>query len=120
MYPHVGYGFGFAGLGLLLVILFIVLIVIGIALLVRRPVAPAPAAPVVDARSQAQRILEERFARGEIDEPEYRARLEVLLGAGWIPGSVTAPSTTGAAPATVAAPISTTTPPSAGDNGGQE
>lgn len=34
-----------------------------------------PAAP--GARS-AERILAERFARGEVDEAEYRARLEVL------------------------------------------
>jgi putative membrane protein len=30
-------------------------------------------------RSQATSVLAERFARGEIDEAEYRARLETLL-----------------------------------------
>ena len=29
----------------------------------------------------ARRVLAERYARGEIDESEYRARLEVLLAA---------------------------------------
>ncbi|MDQ1128680.1 SHOCT domain-containing protein [Microbacterium sp. SORGH_AS_0888] len=28
--------------------------------------------------SSAEQILAERFARGEVDEPEYRARLEAL------------------------------------------
>lgn len=77
---HVDVGFGFYGLGLLFVILCITLIAVGIALLVRRPASAPPPAPSPDPRTQAQRILEERFARGEIDEAEYRGRLEVLIG----------------------------------------
>lgn len=51
---------------------FLALIVAGIVLLLRRPEG--------DGRSEARRILEERFARGEIDEEEYRRRLEALAG----------------------------------------
>ncbi|HXF71071.1 MAG TPA: SHOCT domain-containing protein [Actinomycetota bacterium] len=51
---------------------FLALIVAGIVLLLRRPEA--------DGRTEARRILEERFARGEIDEEEFRRRLEVLSG----------------------------------------
>lgn len=80
MVPHIGVGFGFYGLGFLFVIMCIALIVVGIALLIRRPPAAAPPAAPPDSRTPAQRILEERFARGEIDEVEYRSRLEVLLG----------------------------------------
>jgi putative membrane protein len=77
---HLGFGYGMYGLGFLFVILCIALIVVGIALLVRRPAATAPPASAPEPTTQAQRILEERFARGEIDEAEYRGRLEVLLG----------------------------------------
>ncbi len=80
MVPHVGVGFGFYGLGFLFVILCIALIAVGIALLIRRPPTAIPPASPPDPRTHAQRILEERFARGEIDEAEYRSRLEVLLG----------------------------------------
>ena len=53
-------------------LVFLVLVVAGVVLLLRRPEG--------DGRSDARRILEERFARGEIDEEEYRRRLETLLG----------------------------------------
>lgn len=43
----------------------------------RERVAPAPAV----AHSGATRILDERFARGEIDDDEYRRRRAVLLSA---------------------------------------
>ena len=36
--------------------------------------------------ASARAVLAERFARGEIDEPEYRARLEVLLATEERPG----------------------------------
>lgn len=88
MLPHAGFGFGLYGLGYLFVILCIALIVVGIALLLRRSAPAAPPAPTIDPRTQAQRILEERFARGDIDEAEYRSRLEVLLGTqAWLPGA---------------------------------
>jgi len=61
------------GLGSLL---FLALIVIGIVLLVRGPSRSTP-----DQREDSSlRILEERFARGEIDEEEYRHRRRTLEG----------------------------------------
>jgi putative membrane protein len=57
-------------------LLFLALIVIGVVLLVRSPASG-------EARhedSGAFRILDARFARGEIDEEEYRRRRSSLEG----------------------------------------
>jgi putative membrane protein len=45
------------------------------------PGAPADWRPPHQRTGSARAVLAERFARGEIDEQEYRARLEVLLAA---------------------------------------
>ena len=42
----------------------------------RPPDGPAPPAPAIG--SDALRILDERFARGEIDAEEYRSRRDLL------------------------------------------
>ena len=47
----------------------------------RRGVAPWSRG-VAGATDAAERILAERFARGDIDDAEYRLRLEVLRGTG--------------------------------------
>jgi putative membrane protein len=62
-----------------LVVLALVGAIIAIILVLRqRPAAStAPGAP---AESTATRALDDRFARGEIDEAEYRLRRSVLLG----------------------------------------
>lgn len=59
---------------MLLWLVFLGLAVAGIVLLVRG------GPPSSDRRegSEARRILDERFARGEIDEEEYRRRREIL------------------------------------------
>ena len=54
---------------------FIALIIGGIALVVR----PSPANPPAQ-RNQAVDILDQRFARGEIDEDEYQKRRSLLIG----------------------------------------
>jgi len=75
-----GWGFGLMGIGMLLVW---VLVIVGLVILIRylvrgdRRSAPTPAAPPTP-----ERILAERFARGEIDEEEYHRRLDTLRGAG--------------------------------------
>ena len=64
-------------------VVVILAVVGGIALLVaatrsrRRELATAPIATAAEA-SPAEQILAERFARGEIDETEFRARRDAL------------------------------------------
>ena len=60
-------------------LLFLTLIVIGIVMLVRGP-SPGP-----ESRREgpsAGQILDERFARGEIDEDEYQSRKRALADSG--------------------------------------
>jgi putative membrane protein len=59
------------GLGMLL---FLALIVVGIVLLLRPAVGSEPRRE----RNRALEILDERFARGEIDREEYEERRRVL------------------------------------------
>ncbi|AII03822.1 SHOCT domain-containing protein [Rhodococcus opacus] len=69
-----GYALMFAGMAL-----FWGLLIVGIILLVRYMNHPFPAPPggAPPLRS-AEAVLAERFARGEIDEQEYRSRLTIL------------------------------------------
>ncbi|HEX9410704.1 MAG TPA: SHOCT domain-containing protein [Actinomycetota bacterium] len=53
------------------------LIVAGILLVMRMATRSAPPPPDQE-ESSGRRILDERFARGEIDEQEYRRRREIL------------------------------------------
>jgi putative membrane protein len=48
--------------------------------------------------SDAERILRDRFARGEIDIEEFRARLDALHGRPGSPGSPGSPGTTSPGP----------------------
>jgi len=77
--------------GIWLLIVVIVLVagaIIIVRMLANRPVlhkdagatTPLPAAPSPELASTPQRILEERFARGEIDEEEFRRRRDILRG----------------------------------------
>ena len=83
------YGSGMSGWGYALMtvsmILFWGAVIYGIVLLVRYfgrsgqpPAAPSQSA---EAPPSPERLLAERFARGEIGEEEYRQRLAVLRGA---------------------------------------
>ena len=59
----------------------LVLIIVGVILLVRYLLQRFPARPVSPGgggHSSAVQILEERFARGEIDEDEFRSRKDAL------------------------------------------
>ena len=75
-------GWGYAGMGIGMV-LFWVLVIVGIIALVRYTAGAAPTrtiaapSPYRDNETPEQ-LLAARFARGEIDEVEYRHRLEVL------------------------------------------
>lgn len=88
MYWHDG-GWGASGWILMsvLMLVFWAAIVVGIVALVRsRPTVHSgghpwpPAQPPAAGPDMARRILDERFARGEIDEDEYRRRRDVLGG----------------------------------------
>lgn len=78
-------GWGWGG-WLLMVLLGLLLLalIIGIVVLVARSAAPPPPAAGPDrgsgAASPAEHLLDERFARGEIDEEEYLRRRSVLRG----------------------------------------
>lgn len=71
-------GWGYAGMGLGMV-LFWALIILGIVALVRysRGNQQDPRPPFIDAPSPEQ-VLAGRFARGEIDDTQYRERVAVL------------------------------------------
>ncbi len=92
MYWHDGMGAaGWWGVGLGMLIFWAILIA-GIVLLVRWATSsnrgqavppappPAPGPPAAAQPHEAQRILDERFARGELDEEEYRRRRDILRG----------------------------------------
>jgi putative membrane protein len=72
-----GFGMGWMWLWWLLLLVGVVVVLVGLMLAWRSGdrfrgggTAPRP--------SSAREILDERFARGEIDEEEYRARRRVL------------------------------------------
>lgn len=87
-YYHDGWGWGGWLLGILLTVAFWGLLITAIVWVVRavrggRPGGPVyhmPAAPFRPSGSGPEAILAERFARGEIDENEFRSRLDVLRG----------------------------------------
>lgn len=73
-----GWGWGgwvAMGLMMLAVVAVIVLLVVLVTRTQRESSAPMPPA---SSASAAERTLDERFARGEIDADEYRTRREVL------------------------------------------
>jgi putative membrane protein len=84
------YGHGLTGLGWALMtggtLVFWALLVGAVVLLVRTlgrhaDTGGATNPPPADGASNAEHLLAERFARGEIDEAEYTQRLAVLRGA---------------------------------------
>ena len=72
-------GWGWVAMALAMVIFWGLLIALTV-LLVRWMHRSAPPAP--SARPSPEQLLAERFARGEIDEEEYRRRLAALTSAG--------------------------------------
>lgn len=74
-----GFGYGMAGgFGWIFMILWWVLIVVGIVALVKWMGTPSDAGGRSSGGGKALDILKERYARGEIDEQEYRKRKQDL------------------------------------------
>jgi putative membrane protein len=73
-----GIGMGGWGYGLMVgaAVLLWVLLVVGTVALLRQYIRSTSA----EARPTAEELLAERFARGDIDEGEYRRRRDVLRG----------------------------------------
>jgi putative membrane protein len=71
-------GWGY-GLMVAAMVVFWALVVLGVVGLVRHL---ARVDRSVVTRPVAEQVLAERFARGDIDKPEYRQRLDVLCGVG--------------------------------------
>ncbi len=78
-----GNGMGVWGMVLMTVstLLFWGLLIAGVVALVRYTGRGTPQAGSASDAATPQRILAERFARGEIDEEEYTRRLQVLTTA---------------------------------------
>jgi len=78
------WGDGMGGWGIVLMtvstLLFWGLVIAGTVVLVRYTDRGGPQGGPIDATATPQRILAERFARGEIDEEQYTRRLAVLGG----------------------------------------
>ncbi|HLU56106.1 MAG TPA: SHOCT domain-containing protein [Pseudonocardia sp.] len=68
-----GWGMALMGIGTLL---FLALVVLGLIALVRYLQVTGGRVP--EERVTPEELLAERFARGEIDEQDYRARLDAL------------------------------------------
>jgi putative membrane protein len=64
----------------ILMLVFVIAVVVVAAAFLRgtTPLTSAPHTPVVGRGPDARAILRERFARGEIDEPDFRARMRAL------------------------------------------
>jgi putative membrane protein len=62
-------------------------VIVGIGVLIFRALGRTPERPHVQAGPSPEQLLAERFARGEIDEEEYRRRLDALRGTGPVTSS---------------------------------
>ena len=75
MWEHMGaYGGWGMGLGWIFMLLFWVLVIVGIVALVKWLRNQNPGT----SRADARQILDERYARGEIDREEYQRRRQNL------------------------------------------
>lgn len=71
-------GGGHPGLRILVVLVVLALLVTGVVLLVRHFTTPRSNAAPLDATTNAEQVLADRFARGEIDEAEFVSRRNAL------------------------------------------
>ena len=79
-----GMGFGWMWLFWLLIIVGVALLVVVVVRAVGGgitrdgPAAPGSAPSAVSGRSTARRVLDERYARGELSTEEYQERIRIL------------------------------------------
>lgn len=83
--PHAGMGYGMGyGFGWVFAILFWALLIVGIVALVKWLFTSTGSGRANSAHASSQRnalaILEERYARGEIDREDFLARKQDLQG----------------------------------------
>ena len=79
MFWHDGWGAGGWLLMSLLMIAFWATVIVGLIWLVRTTGGPSSLSPPnPDTNETARRILDERFARGELSEEDYTRRRELL------------------------------------------
>ena len=76
-------GWGWAAMTISMVLFWVVLI-LGAALLYCALSRPAGDGRAESARPTPEQLLAERFARGEIDEDEYRRSLRALSSTNWV------------------------------------
>ncbi|MFE1292787.1 SHOCT domain-containing protein [Streptomyces sp. NPDC058751] len=84
-YGHDPSGWGWFVMSVGMILFWSVLILLGVLLFrsLSRPAGTGTATGLVQHGPTAEQLLAERFARGEIDEDEYRRRLSVLhMGGG--------------------------------------
>jgi len=74
-----GFGGGFGGLGMFFWLILLVVIVAAVVWFMRSNVRPPSDTPQIR-RSSALDVLEERYARGEIQREEYLEKRKDLLG----------------------------------------
>jgi putative membrane protein len=75
-----GHGWGYMhGFGWIFVVLFWIVVIVGIVVLVRwLGISPGQTTTPPPREKTALDILDERFARGEIDQQEYEQKRQVL------------------------------------------
>ncbi len=77
-----GYDSGMSGWGYVLMTVAVLLVAglaaMGALVLIRSGAAARRSAPDPARQTEAQRILEQRFAAGEVDQDEFRSRMDVL------------------------------------------
>jgi putative membrane protein len=71
-----GWGSGWGWLMVVMMIVMVAAVVVAVVWLVR--VTPGGGQPSLPAADDAERILDQRFARGEIDNDEYTSRRDLL------------------------------------------
>ena len=80
MWGDAGFGWGWGmGFGMIGMVLFWVLVILGIVVLVKR-VGGSPASSGTQAPKTALDILNERYARGDIEKPELEEKKRSLGG----------------------------------------